>query len=75
MIIDLEEISVTQHLPLFKGVDQIGTLRSACYSPDYGKCLGIAMIDKIHQTLDQDLKLLIKGIEISAKMTNLPFTK
>jgi len=33
------------------------------------------MVDKVHQTLDQDLKLLIKGIEISAKMTNLPFTK
>jgi dimethylsulfoniopropionate demethylase len=57
------------------GENQIGTLRSACYSPVFGKCLGIAMIDKTHQTLDQDLKLQINGIEISAKMTNLPFTK
>jgi dimethylsulfoniopropionate demethylase len=75
IIMDLNEISVTQHLPILNGENQIGTLRSACYSPDFGKCLGIAMVDKTHQTLDQDLKLQINGIEISAKMTNLPFTK
>ena len=54
---------------------EIGTLRSACYSPDFGKCLGIAMVDKTYQTIDQDLNLQINGIEISAKMTNLPFQK
>ena len=75
MMMDFKEISVTQHLPILNGENQIGTLRSACYSPDFGKCLGIAMVDKTHQNLDQDLKLQINGIEISAKMTNLPFTK
>jgi dimethylsulfoniopropionate demethylase len=74
-MMDLKEISVTQHLPILSGENQIGTLRSACYSPDFGKCLGIAMVDKTHQNLDQDLKLQINGIEISAKMTNLPFIK
>ena len=75
LMMDLKEISVTQYLPILNGENEIGTLRSACYSPDFGKCLGIAMVDKAHQTLDQDLKLQINGIEISAKMTNLPFTK
>jgi dimethylsulfoniopropionate demethylase len=72
---DLKEISVTQHLSILNGENEIGTLRSACYSPDFGKCLGIAMVDKSHQTFDQELKLQINGTEISAKMTNLPFTK
>ena len=75
IMMDLKEISVTQHLPILNGQNKIGTLRSACYSPDFGKCLGIAMVDKTDQTLDQDLKLQINGIEISAKMTTLPFTK
>lgn len=75
IVLDLKEISVTQYLPILNGENQIGTLRSACYSPDFGKCLGIAMINKAHQIFDVDLKLHINGIEISAKMTNLPFTK
>ena len=75
IMMDLKEISVTQHLPILNGENQIGTLRSACYSPDFGQCLGIAMIDKTHQTLDQDLKLQINDIEISTKMTSLPFAK
>ena len=75
IMMDLKEISVTQYLPILNGQNRIGTLRSACYSPDYGKCLGIAMVDKAYQDLDQDLELQIDGIEISAKMTNLPFQK
>jgi len=53
----------------------IGSLRSACYSPEFNKCLGIAMVDKSYQSLEQNLSLEINGNEISAKMTNLPFQK
>ena len=75
LLLDIKEISVTQHLPIMKEDRFIGTLRSACFSPNFNQCLGIAMIDKSHQILDQDLSLEINGKKISAKMTNLPFQK
>jgi len=33
------------------------------------------MVDKPYQNFEDDLSLLINGNQISAKMTNLPFTK
>lgn len=75
LFLDLEEISVTQHLPIKNQGQMIGTLRSACFSPNFNKCLGIAMIDKPYQNFEDDLSLIINGNQISAKMTNLPFTK
>ena len=75
LVMDLDEISVTQYIPIKKDGLLIGSLRSACYSPEFNKCLGIAMVDKSYQSLEQNLSLEINGNEISAKMTNLPFQK
>ena len=75
LVMDLDEISVTQYIPINKDGLLIGSLRSACYSPEFNKCLGIAMVDKSYQSLEQNLSLEINGNEISAKMTNLPFLK
>jgi len=75
LILDLEEISLTQYLPIMTQGQMIGTLRSACFSPNFNKCLGIAMVDKPYQNFEHDISLFINGNEISAKMTNLPFTK
>lgn len=75
LFLDLEEISVTQHLPIKNQGQIIGTLRSACFSPYFNKCLGIAMVEKPYQNFEDDLTLLINGNQISAKMTTLPFTK
>ena len=75
LFLDLDEISVTQHLQIKNQGQMIGTLRSACFSPNFNKCLGIAMVDKPYQNFEDALSLLINDNEISAKMTNLPFTK
>ena len=75
LILDLDEISVTKYIPIKIDGHLIGSLRSACYSAEFKKCLGIAMIDKSYQKLEQNLFLEMNGNEISAKMTNLPFQK
>ena len=71
----LDVISVTQYLTIKKDGHLIGSLRSACFSPDFNKCLGIAMVDKPQQNFEKNLSLEIDGKDISAKMTNLPFQK
>jgi dimethylsulfoniopropionate demethylase len=53
----------------------IGELRSACFSPKFQCCLGIAMIDKSEQDTSQPLQVSIEGLQITAQMTPLPFTK
>jgi dimethylsulfoniopropionate demethylase len=39
----------------------IGELRSACYSPHFGKVIGIAMMKKPHCEVSQSVKAEING--------------
>ena len=70
-----DEISITKFIPIFQGSKKIGELRSACYSPDFQCCLGIAMINISDQVFNQSLELMIEGKNIAVEMTSFPFTK
>jgi len=46
VLIDLDKIEITEELPLYNGNNLAGNLRSATYSPNLKKVVGIAMIKK-----------------------------
>ena len=71
----MNQISVNKFIPIFQDSKQIGELRSACFSPKFQCCLGIAMINKSDQQTSKPLQISIEGKEIGAEMTILPFTK
>ena len=73
--LDMIEISIRKFIPLFRSDKKIGELRSACYSPRFNCCLGIAMVNKEDQKISEKTLLSLDGKEISAEMTDLPFTK
>jgi len=75
LIIKLPQISVTKHLPISLNGEQIGELRSACYSPHFQKCLGIAMIQKTKQKLHQPITVSLDGQTAEVEMTEFPFIK
>ena len=67
-----DKIEITKALPLKIGADIIGELRAACFSPDFGCCLGIAMVQTQYQSLEKKQTLLVDGEEVESVMTNLP---
>ena len=72
--IESKEINIEGSLDLKddKG-DKIGELRSACYSPDFGKVLGIAMMDKLFARDSQFVKIDINNKTFNGKVCDLPF--
>ena len=73
--LQINEISLTKTLPVSYKEGLIGELRSACYSPQFQCCLGIAMIDVSHHNFTEPLSLNINGKEITTEITNHPFYK
>ena len=51
----------------------IGELRSACYSPHFGKVIGIAMMDKLFAIDSQSVKIDINNASFNGKVCDLPF--
>ena len=73
--LQMKKISITKFVPLFLGSKKIGELRSACYSPEFQCCLGIAMVNISDQIMNQSLELIVEGENIVTEMTPFPFTK
>ena len=73
--LQIDKISLSKTLSIFQNEQLIGDLRSACFSPKFQCCLGIAMIDTAYQNHSAPLNLMIDGQEIIAEMTSIPFTK
>jgi dimethylsulfoniopropionate demethylase len=73
--LQMDKISITKFIPIFQGSKKIGEIRSACFSPEFQCCLGIAMVNKSEQDTSQPLQVSIEGLQITAQMTPLPFTK
>ena len=68
----------TGHAPELWNIEntkKIGELRSACFSPEFQCCLGIAMVDISEQNFSSTCNLSIDGREIMTEMTKLPFIK
>ena len=72
--IETKEISLTVSLALKDEKNQkIGELRSACYSPHFGKVIGIAMVDKPFWKVSQFVKIEINNSAFNGKLCELPF--
>ena len=70
----------TQAISLSSSIDinnerglKIGELRSACYSPHFGKVIGIAMMDQLFAKDSQSIKIDINNSTFNGKVCDLPF--
>ena len=74
VMLDIDKISITGSLDLSdQDNNNVGELRSACYSPHFKKVIGIAMMKKSHWNIDQNVKASINGDICSGKVCDLPF--
>jgi len=70
--IDLDKIEMTEELPIQSGKNLIGYLRSAVYSPQFKKVVGIAMINKEYWDKKTPFELEINGKKSKGSVCNLP---
>ena len=72
--IDAKAIDVSGSIDLKdENNNKIGELRSGCYSPHFGKVIGIAMINKPFWEVSQTLKIEINKQTFDGKVCDLPF--
>ena len=72
--IDAKEINVSGSIDLNDENNiKIGELRSGCYSPHFGKVLGIAMMKKPFWEASQIVKIQINNQTFDGKVCDLPF--
>jgi dimethylsulfoniopropionate demethylase len=72
--LDIKEINLSGSLDLKdKDNNIIGELRSACYSPHFGKVIGIAMIKKPYWNVSQSVKAEINSDICTGIVCDLPF--
>ena len=72
VLIDLDKIEVTEELPLYNGNNLVGNLRSATYSPNLKKVVGIAMIKKEYWDKKTPFELEINGKKSKGSICDLP---
>jgi dimethylsulfoniopropionate demethylase len=72
VLIDLDKIEVTEEIPLYNDDSVIGNLRSAIYSPNLKKVVGIAMIKKEYWDKTKILELRIKEQSSKGRLCDLP---
>jgi dimethylsulfoniopropionate demethylase len=72
--IDTKEISLSESLDIKNEKNaKIGELRSACYSPQFKKVIGIAMINSPYWEVSQAIKIEINDNTFNGKVCDLPF--
>jgi len=72
--IEAKEINLSNSLDIKNEKNNtIGELRSACYSPHFGKVIGIAMMSKPFWNISQLLKIEINNSTFNGKVCDLPF--
>ena len=72
--IETKEINVTESIALKDENNvKIGELRSGCYSPHFGKVIGIAMMKKPFWKVSQTVKIEINNKTFDGKVCDLPF--
>ena len=71
---DAKEISLSNSLDVKDEKNEvIGELRSACYSPHFGKVIGIAMINSPYWKVSLSVKIEINDNTVNGKVCDLPF--
>ncbi len=72
--INAKKISLTGSLKITdENSNNVGELRSACYSPHFNQVIGIAMINKPYCEKDHSIKIDIKDQTFEGKVCDLPF--
>ncbi len=72
--IETKEINLTESIDIKDENNiRIGELRSACYSPHFGKVIGIAMMKKPFWKASQSIKIDINSNTFDGKVCDLPF--
>jgi len=72
--IDTKEISLSESLDIKNEKNaKIGELRSACYSPQFKKVIGIAMINSPYWEVSQAIQIEINDNTFNGKVCDLPF--
>ena len=72
VLIDLDKIEITEELPLYDGNNLAGTLRSATYSPNLKKVVGIAMIKKEYWDKKKSIEIEIGDKKSRGILCDLP---
>jgi|TARA_B100001971_G_scaffold209657_1_gene233645 dimethylsulfoniopropionate demethylase len=72
--IDTKEINLSGSLDIKNEKNtKIGELRSACYSPQFKKVIGIAMINSPYWEVSESIQIEINGNTFNGKVCDLPF--
>ena len=72
VLIDLDKIEMTEEIPLYTGNNLVGYLRSATYSPNLKKVVGIVMTKKEYWDKKTPIELKIGDKKSKGKLCNLP---
>ena len=75
VLIDMDKIEVIESIPLYNSNDVVGDLRSATYSPNLKKVVGIAMIKKKYWDKTIPMEIRIKGKSSKGRLCDLPIVK
>jgi dimethylsulfoniopropionate demethylase len=72
VLINLDKIEITEEAPLYNDNSLAGYLRSAVYSPNLKKVVGIAMIKKKYWDKKKTIELKIKEKSSKGRLCDLP---
>ena len=72
VLIDLDKIEMTEEIPLYNGNNLVGNLRSATYSPNLKKVVGIVMTKKEYWDKKTPIELKIGDKKSKGTLCNLP---
>ena len=72
VLIDLDKVEITEEMPLYNGNNLIGGLRSAAYSPNLKKVIGIAMIKEEYWDKKNPIELKIGDKKSKGTLCDLP---
>ena len=72
--IETTKLNLTDVNLLNENNEIIGDLRSAAYSPDFKKIVGIAMVKKDYLNNKENFKMVINGKSIDGEICELPIT-
>lgn len=61
--------------PVYKGEEKIGEVTTGTQSPTLKKNIGLALLDKAHTDLNDEIEVEIRGKRLKAKIVATPFYK
>jgi dimethylsulfoniopropionate demethylase len=72
VLLDSNKIEITEEVPIYSGENLVGVLRSAAYSPNLKKVIGIAMIKKEYWNKKTSIELKVGETKSKGKICDLP---